>query len=182
MEAEGLIVSSAIKFPVRRQVRKASREEYQTHGYEVDLVGANAHQLVLATVKSFFGSRGVVADEVRGDGPNAGAYRLLNDPVIRDGVLAEAAKRFHYLPEQISIRLYVGKFAGTKTGAHEKAIRKWCAAQPVPIQVYGLPEVVAKVREAATSKTYRDNPVLVTMKVLNQAGLLVDTDTSGIED
>jgi hypothetical protein len=34
----------------------------------------------------------------------------------------------------------------------------------------------------AASKTYRDNPVLVTMKVLDTAGLLRDTDTSAITD
>ena len=32
MEAEGLIVSSAIKFPVKRQTRKAMHDEVQTHG------------------------------------------------------------------------------------------------------------------------------------------------------
>jgi hypothetical protein len=35
-----------------------------TSGYEVDLVGANAERLVLATVKSFFGRRGIVARDV----------------------------------------------------------------------------------------------------------------------
>ncbi len=34
----------------------------QTHGYEVDLVGARSDRLVLATVQSYLGSRGVVAD------------------------------------------------------------------------------------------------------------------------
>jgi hypothetical protein len=68
MEAEGLIVSEAVKFPVRRQTRKALHDEVQTHGYEVDLVGARADRLVLATVKSFLGSRGVVADHVMGTG------------------------------------------------------------------------------------------------------------------
>lgn len=58
MEAEGLIVSEAVKFPVRRQTRKVAHDEVQTHGYEVDLVGARADRLVLATVKSFLGSRG----------------------------------------------------------------------------------------------------------------------------
>ncbi|MFL5826734.1 MAG: hypothetical protein ACJ76V_09445, partial [Thermoleophilaceae bacterium] len=42
-------------------------KEMQTHGYEVDLVAARADRLVLATVKSFFGSRGVVADHVTGE-------------------------------------------------------------------------------------------------------------------
>ena len=49
-----------------------------------------------------------------------------------------------------------------------------------PIEVYGLPDVIQVVRKAAGSKTYRDNPVLVTMKVLDAAGLLADTDTSGV--
>jgi hypothetical protein len=40
LEAEQLVVSEAIKFPVARQVAKAARREIQTHGYEVDLVGA----------------------------------------------------------------------------------------------------------------------------------------------
>ena len=35
MEAEGLIVSDAVKFPVQRQTRKALHDEVQTHGYEV---------------------------------------------------------------------------------------------------------------------------------------------------
>lgn len=51
LEAEGFVVSEAIKFPVRRQTRKLSHSEVQTHGYEVDLVGARADRLVLATVK-----------------------------------------------------------------------------------------------------------------------------------
>jgi hypothetical protein len=49
-----------------------------------------------------------------------------------------------------------------------------------PIEVYGLGDVIQLVRAAAGSKTYRDNAVLVTMKVLDTAGLLVDIDTSGV--
>ena len=63
LEAERLVVSEAIKFPVTRPVAKAARHEIQTHGYEVDLVGARADRLVLATVKSFFGSRGVASED-----------------------------------------------------------------------------------------------------------------------
>jgi hypothetical protein len=94
MEAEGLIVSEAVKFPVERQTRKATYTERQTHGYEVDLVGARADRLVLATVKSFFGSRGVVAEHVMGSGGDLrsrNGYILLNDPQVRDGVVAAAA-------------------------------------------------------------------------------------------
>ena len=66
LEAERFVVSPAVKFPVRLPTRKQAYGEIQTHGYEVDLVAARADRLVLATVKSFFGSRGVVAEHVTG--------------------------------------------------------------------------------------------------------------------
>ena len=183
MEAEGLIVSEAVKFHVTRQTRKAVHDEIQTHGYEVDLVGARADLLVLATL----GSRGVVADHVMGTGGDRrfrNLYLLLNDPVIRSGVVTSAAERYGYPEEQLRVRLYVGRFAAPVKRTHEPAIRQWAATQTVgggPIEVYGLAEVIQSVRKVAASKTYRDNPVLVTMKVLDAAGLLADTDTSGVD-
>ncbi|HEX3804559.1 MAG TPA: hypothetical protein VHV75_17160 [Solirubrobacteraceae bacterium] len=41
-----------------------------------------------------------------------------------------------------------------------------------PIGVYGLTDVVGVVRQTAVPRGYRDNPVLVTMKVLEAAGML----------
>ncbi len=38
--------------------------------------------------------------------------------------------------------------------------------------MFGVDDVVKAVRHAAQSKTYRDNPVLVTMKVLEAVGQL----------
>ncbi len=175
MESEGLVVSSALKFPVRRRTRKAAYEEWQTHGFEVDLVAARSDRLVLATVKSFFGSRGVVAAHVRGESPDPRAnalYALLNDSDIRDTVVTGAAERFGFRPDQIELRLYVGKFAG---GGSEAAVREWCTEKMVgagPIVVIGAKEVVETVREVARSKQYRDNAVLATLKVLDAAGAL----------
>ncbi|WP_188744741.1 hypothetical protein [Agromyces bauzanensis] len=145
---------------------------WQTHGYEVDLVGANSERLVLATVKSFFGSRGVVADHVMGVSGYTSWYALLNQFDIRDGVVTEACARFGYAPEQTEMRLYVGKVAG---GTNEARIRAWASTQEIgggPIQVIGATEVVSKVREVARSKQYRDHPVLATLKVLDAAGAL----------
>jgi hypothetical protein len=81
MEDEGPVVTSSVKFPVTRRTAKAKYIETQTHGFEVDLVGANATKLVLASVKSFFGSRGVVARHVdaTAGGKEAGLYAMLND-------------------------------------------------------------------------------------------------------
>ncbi len=177
LESEGFVVSEALKFPVTQRTQKAAREEIQTHGFEVDLVAARADRLVLATVKSFFGSRGVVAAAVTGDESvtlvHRKRYALLNDPVVRKAVVGLAAKRFGYLQKQVELRLYVGRFAGRSTGVHEKRVREWCATQRVgsgAIRVVGVKEVVDRVRAASQQTQYRDNAVLVAMKVLEEAG------------
>lgn len=175
LEAEGLVVSEAIKFPVRLQTRRKDHVEIQTHGYEVDLVGARADKLVLASVKSYLGSHGVVAEHVTGETRDEKArkrYSLLNRREVRGPVIKAAAKRYGYGTGQVELRLYVGKFS---TGAHEEQVRRWATRQRVgagPIGVYGLTDVVDVVRQAAVPRAYRDNPVLVTMKVLEAAGML----------
>lgn len=178
LEDEGFVVSEAVKFPVTQPTAKSAYVEVQTHGFEVDLVAARGDRLVLATVKSAFGSRGVVAEHVTGATANLRArklYALLNNDTVRDAVVLGASQRFGYRPEQIEIRLYVGRFAAPTTGVHEVKIRQWCATQNVgagPIRVFGVSDVVAKVVRAAQKKQYRNNPVLVTMKALEAAGLL----------
>jgi len=68
--------------------------------------------------------------------------------------------------------------AGHPCGAAHDALRQaghWCAKQRIgagAVKVVGLSEVVARVRHEAASKQYRDNPVLVSLKVLQEAGLL----------
>jgi hypothetical protein len=171
MESEepGLVVSSAVKFPVARRTKKKAYEEVQTHGYEVDLVGANANKLVLATVKSFFGSRGVVATAVAGTGSSSGLYRLLNDVFIRDEVIKAASKHYGYELDQIFLRLYVGKFSGND----ETRVRAWCSEQQLPsgpIKVYNVKDVVNLVKQKAGQTTYIDNASIVALKVLEAAG------------
>ncbi|MGS2618289.1 hypothetical protein ACVCAH_27740 [Micromonospora sp. LZ34] len=178
LEDEGFVVSEAVKFPVTQPTAKSAYVETQTHGFEVDLVAARGDRLVLATVKSAFGSRGVVAEHVSGTTENIRAkklYALLNNQTVRDAVVLGAAQRFGYRVDHVELRLYVGRFAAPTTGTHEAKIRDWCATQHVgagPIQVLGVSDVVAKVVQAAAKKQYRNNPVLVTMKALEAAGLL----------
>lgn len=180
LEAEDLVVSEAVKHPVKLQTARASHPEHQTHWYEVDLVGARADRLVLASVKSFFGSSGVRGLEVQGEGKNARGnanYKLLNRPEIRDAVVTGLADRFGYALEQVQLRLCVGAWANAKTGKDEQLTRDWCAKQTVgagPIQVYDLKDVVPVARHLAKSKTYRNNPALVAIKVLDAAGVLKD--------
>ncbi|HEX8118283.1 MAG TPA: hypothetical protein VF521_13490, partial [Pyrinomonadaceae bacterium] len=139
---------------------------------------ARANRLVLVTVKSFFGSQGVVADHVTGETTNDRGrklYALLNNHTVREQVMAGAAERYGYNTKQVELRLYVGRFAAPTKGTHEKRIREWAAEQHAgrgPIKVFALNEVVGKVRAVAAHKQYRDNPVLVTLKVLEAADML----------
>lgn len=171
LETEGLVVSEAVKFKVALQTKKKGKVEVQEHGYEVDLVAARANKLVLASVKSFFGSQGVRAKEVSGLGGGAGdsGYKMLNRPEVRDGILAEAAKQYGYRPNQIEFRLYVGHFNSV---SQEMATREWCNSQIVgsgPMIVVSVDEIVDQVKAKASSKTYVNNPALVAIKVLEEA-------------
>jgi hypothetical protein len=100
---------------------------------------------------------------------------LLNDPDVQQQVLDRACERYGYEPAQVEFRLYVGKFAGKASKLHEPQIREWCSEQVAgggPIGVFDAREVALKVRSVAESKSYRDNPALVAMKVLAEAGML----------
>lgn len=176
LDSEGLVVTGPVKFPVARKVKKAERDETQTHGYEVDLIGARSDKLVLASVKSFFGSQGVMSYAVNGTADSRGGYRLLNDNFIRSRVIQAAAKRYGYTVDQVELRLYVGKFGGGRRSAQEEAAtREWCDQQIAgggPIRVFSIRDIIDSVINAASSMTYRDNPVIVTLKALAQSGVL----------
>ncbi|WP_157532560.1 hypothetical protein [Microbacterium oleivorans] len=161
-------MSSALKFNVRRRTRKQAYDEYRTHGFEVDLVGARRDKLILATVKSFFGSQGVAADHVLGnDATYSKWYALLNQDDVRESVVKGAAERFGYDLDQIELRLYARRLS---TPASESTIRAWAAEQHVGggvVKVYDARSVLQAVRQAARSKQYRDSAVLATLKVLD---------------
>lgn len=148
--------------------------EIQEHNYEIDLVGARADRLVLVSVKSYFGSKGVRHVDVAGTGKYASRYMVLNDSLIREGVIAGAAERYGYRKDPIQLRLAVGRFAG-KTDKNERMIRDWCKGQLAgsgPIELVTVREIVERVRSVAQTTTYIDNPVLVALKVLAAAGVL----------
>ena len=179
LEQQDFVVSSAVKFPFTRQTGRQDHVEFQTHGYEVDLIAARADHLILATVKSFLGSRGVVADHVIGSSNNIAAnkrYVILNDREIRKSIVRQAAKRYGYSLDQVQLGLYVGRFSGPSKGEHEQRVRDWCLRQRIgvgPIEVFSLTDMVETVVHAATdAKQYRDNAILVTMRLLNAANLL----------
>src|ERR1017187_799681 len=124
LEAQGYAVSTNVKFFIRRRTKKQAYEEYQEHGYEVDLVAARADELLLGSVKSFLGSHGLsrqffreIADLTKK--PVWESNKLFNEPEVQSGVLDGCTQRFGYPREKVFLGLFVGKF---KQG-HEEAIR-----------------------------------------------------------
>ncbi|HEX8102026.1 MAG TPA: hypothetical protein VF533_05415 [Solirubrobacteraceae bacterium] len=65
---------------------------------------------------------------------------MLNDPEVRDQVVAGACTRYGYTADQVEMRLYVGRFAGPTKGVHERGVRDWAAKTAL---------VALKVLEAA---------------------------------
>jgi hypothetical protein len=67
LESLGYTVSCGVKFPVRLRTKaRDGTKRYQRHGYEVDVVAAKHGELLLGSVKSFFGSKGVNRQGFRG--------------------------------------------------------------------------------------------------------------------
>jgi hypothetical protein len=178
LEAEHLIVSSNLKFPVKMLTRKRGGEEEQTHGYEVDLVGARSDLLVLASVKSYFGSAGVKRQGFRElancDKPTPrqlrhfDRYKLFNFKEIREGVIAKAAKQFGYSRRQVELRLYAGKFQNEATKNDIKAYLGKVRAGKGGIRTFDLSEILATLLTVLESKTYFNDPVIMTLKALTE--------------
>jgi hypothetical protein len=163
-----------VKFFVRRKTRKVAYDEYQEHGYEIDLVAARARRLILAEVKSYLGSQGVsrqgfrgLADETRHT--DFDRFKVLNDPELRAEVTALASERYKYKPHQVEWRLYVGKFAA----GHEDDVRAHLENLEPPVHVVALPKIVDALVGLADKKTYTDDPVIMTVKALAAANRLV---------
>jgi hypothetical protein len=176
LEAENYVVTSNLKFFVKRKTKKTAYEEWQKHGYEIDLVGAKSGSLVLASVKSFLGSLGVnrqsfvgLADTQKKE--DYGGYKIFNDLDLGSAIVEAAAQQFGYSASQVGLRLYVGKF---KTG-DEATIRAHLGGIHLgagPVEVYGLNEIVRALLKIADSKTYINDPVVMTLKALRAAGVL----------
>ena len=112
LETKGYVVTTNVKFPA---TIKTKNGQVQRHGYEVDVVAAKHNSLLLGSVKSFLGSRGVNRDGFVGtakpDSKDLSGYKLFNRKDIREKVFHEASKRYGYPVSQIQLKLYVGKFA-----------------------------------------------------------------------
>lgn len=171
LESKGYAVSSNVKFPVRRRTKKQAYEEYQEHGYEVDLVAARHDELLLGSVKSFLGSYGLSRQFFRDICTSASNQwnknKLFTEPEIREGVLAEASRRYGYPINRIFLGLFVGKFkSGDEADicAHVSQMR--CGGGAV--RLFKLRTILAGVVTEAKRKTYHDDPVIVALKCLHE--------------
>jgi hypothetical protein len=174
LEAEGFVVTNNLKFSVRRKTRKTRHTEFQEHGYEIDLIAARADQLVLAEVKSYFGSAGVNVQGFKGladptKKSQFDRYKLFNDAELRQQICAKACEQFGYSAKQLRLRMYVGKFARDQ----EQKVRAHLKKMKPSVQVVGLEEVVATLMRLAGRSTYTDDPVVMTVKALSHAGKLL---------
>lgn len=182
LETQGYAVSTNVKFPVRRRTRKKAYAEYQVHGYEVDLVAAKAEELLLGSVKSFFGSQGVSRQHFKAIADPKGKRlwvenKLFNEPDVQEGVLSEAAKQFGYPQSRIFLGLFVGRFKPTDEDSIRKHLsRLKCGGGPVLI--FDLQTILGGVVAAAKNDTYRDDPVIVVIKGLHKLKWL-STDNGG---
>jgi hypothetical protein len=179
LEAEDFVVTGPVKFKISKKTSKKAIEEFQAHGYEVDLVGSRGDKLVLVSVKSFLGSGGVKPKEVTGEvgQSKSKGYMMLNDVWLRNEIVRMAAEKYGYKTSQVELRLYGGKYMGGEKGV--ALVKAWAAKQRVgagPIAIFTGAEIAAVVLKMAESKTYRDNAVLMTVKVLLAAGMIKDLD------
>jgi hypothetical protein len=162
LEGQGYVVSGGVKFPVKILTKKASRIEHQTHGYEMDLVAAKKKELVLVSVKSFFGSKGFSLNFLLQE-------RFLNNPDILKGILQEAQKRYGYKRSEIRFLLCVGRLHKHDREAILEHLQKITA---IKIDLVDAETIGDGILRAAKSKTYINDPVIVTIKCLMEAGKL----------
>ncbi len=176
MEAEKLIVTGNVKFHVQKQTTSGN----QTHGYEIDLVGARQNKLVLASVKSFFGSRGVSRVGFQGLHDlnvvitarlrkACSLYKVFNDAELQTKIIDDACGRYGYSPDQVELRLYAGRFRNESDRREITTLLTGMVAGGGPVQVYGVEQVMGKLMAVLDSKTYVNDPVVSTLKALAEA-------------
>ena len=171
LEWDGFVVTSGVKFPVTRRTKKRAYEETQTHGYEVDLVGANRNKLILAECKSYLASAGVLLSDFDLDDPKG--FKMINDPQLRRGMVSVACERYGYSLDQVSVRLYAGnvKRKRGQTGrSAEAALRD--RLTELGVTLVTLQDIVSNIRAAAGPTHYLNDPVLMTVKALVSSGHL----------
>jgi len=171
LEAENYVVSGPIT------IKWFSKGEPKVKGQqpnrlEIDLVAARGDRLVLATVKSFFGSGGVYAQDVLGKGRGASGYTMINDVKKRAELIELAAEKFGYKVKDVEVRLYAGKYAGLNG---ENEIREWASKQILgggPLQVVNALQLSQVINALAQESHYQNNVAIAFAKTQIEAQLI----------
>ena len=171
LEAENYVVSGPIT------IKWFSKGEPKVKGQqpnrlEIDLVAARGDRLVLATVKSFFGSGGVFPKDVIGQGSGASGYTMINDVKKRAELIELAAEKFGYKVKDVEVRLYAGKYAGLNG---ENEIREWAAKQILgggPLQVVNALQLSQVINALAQESHYQNNVAIAFAKTQIEAQLI----------
>lgn len=175
LESKGYTVSCGVKFPVRLRTKTTTKDgktHYQRHGYEVDVVAAKHGELLLGSVKSFFGSSGVgrqgfrgLAD--RGRRTHFQRYMMFNRLKLRNAIIRKASQIYDFPKDQIRLALFVGKFLA----ADKDDVVSYLSKRSV--EVTGPDVIVEQLLTLVGKKTYVNDPVITTLRLLHAQGKLI---------
>jgi hypothetical protein len=171
LEAENYVVAGPITIKWFSEGHPKKKGE-QPNRLEIDLVAARGDRLVLATVKSFFGSGGVFPKDVMGTGRGASGYTMINDKKKRAELIELVAAKYGYDVKDIEVRLYAGKFAGAQG---EQAIRDWAAEQQLGggvLQVVNALQLSKVIFALAKESHYQNNVAIAFAKTQLEAELI----------
>jgi hypothetical protein len=171
LEAENYVVTGPITIKWFSKGHPKKKGE-QPNRLEIDLVAARGDRLVLATVKSFFGSGGVFPKDVMGTGRGASGYTMINDVKKRAELIELVAAKYGYEVKDVEVRLYAGKFAGLKG---EQMIRDWASKQELGggvLQVVNALQLSKVIFALAKESHYQNNVAIAFAKTQLEAELI----------
>lgn len=164
LESENFVVSTNVKFLVSRPTKQGKP---QLHGIEADLVGIRADKLVIAEVKSNFGSKGVRREHFVGLSPAKEIqknYKLFNERELREEIVRQAAEKYGFRFDHVEVRLYAGNIRKNDREAIKNHL------QSMNVRLVTLDEILNSLLDLAATKTYVDDPVLMTVKAFIAGG------------
>lgn len=171
LEAENYVVTGPITIKWFSPGHPKEKGE-QPNRLEIDLVAARGDRLVLATVKSFFGSGGVFPKDVMGTGRGASGYTMINDVKKRAELIELVAEKYGYKVSEVEVRLYAGKFAGVQG---EQIIRDWASKQELGggvLQIVNALQLSKVIFALARESHYQNNVAIAFAKTQLEAELI----------
>ncbi len=171
LEAENYVVAGPITIKWFSPGHPKNKGE-QPNRLEIDLVAARGDRLVLATIKSFFGSGGVFPKDVMGTGRGASGYTMINDKKKRAELIELVAAKYGYEVKDVEVRLYAGKFAGVQG---EQIIRDWASKQVLGggvLQVVNALQLSKVIFALAKESHYQNNVAIAFAKTQLEAELI----------